>query len=265
MKTLCLLFVVFAVSVKAQLPILSGSVSLQNPSASFNPNSLSPVLWVDIDSNKLNHAGSSSPVNNDTIKQWTDCSGNGKDLTQTGGTTVEPVYHTTGGPNNGTRLSFTGAAGMALTNRNTTTFSQPNSFYMVFNDNSGDDCILNCADSQNEQINYSTVSGVHWYSGTDQAIGNRLNLYGRGGWGLVIFEFNGASSTVYTNFFTVVTQNVGTGAMKGMTLGNFFNLGGAATTDFTDLVWFNSVLSAANRTNMINWLATKRGIVLPAH
>lgn len=90
--------------------------------------------------------------------------------------------------------------------------------------------------------------------------GPSLTDFSVGQWSVATILLNGASSSLTKNQLTPVTGNAGTASMNGVTLG----AGGANVGNFpisaVDLLIFNRVLSADERSYIVNGLAREYGI-----
>lgn len=223
-------------------------------------------MWYSVFNNVTNSSGVSPPANGDGIKAWGDLSTNLFHLQKLGGSL--PTYRLTTGdgghsfpPNGSPYISFGLLNGnQALTNKFTTTFAQPNTFFIVLNDSSRNGgCLLNGASDQNQQIILGAPPG-----GLQLYAGSSMNANQPAGdiWVVWTIQFNQASTLLRSNSVPVSLSGttVGTGGLTGITLGNFFNLSMGGNPAVTEFMGYNSALISADMLKNEEYLANKYGI-----
>lgn len=269
MKT-ALLILMLPLACFGQHPLLTGAGIDWNRASSFNPlNVAGLVLAVDASVNVTNTANASPPVTTNDVAGWGDLGPNLYHLIQKGGTNKTAHYLSTGGPTNGPCVFFTNcASGCALTNATGgTSYAQPNTFIMAWfvpNWNAGDGGILNTFTAQTEQLNVS-AGALQWSAGgTGFAFGSQPAATN---WCIGTFIFNGNSSVYRQNGATFATPGAGTigsGAMNGITLGNFFNYSQCSKTPkFAQFYWYNGLTDLTTIHNIEKALAAQDGLTIP--
>lgn len=193
------------------------------------------ILYVDARQGVTN-ASNAIAGNNQEVKGWRDLSGNTFPLLNLSAANYATNF-AAGGPLNGPYVDFNSSFitnGLGGTN-----ISQPVTYFFVMQVRTPTTTgyWLNGQPGQVPQWNESTGGGgtLHLYAGIDQSIVNAGNqaAYGwpAGNWSIVTIQFNGASSRVRVNGTPFplpfpATPDLGSTALKGITLGCAYNFGG---------------------------------------
>lgn len=245
-----------------QLPIL--------PFAAPNTQNFSPVagaiFWYSVLNNVTNAAGASPPSDNDLVKAWGDLSANGYHLQQLAGAR-QPTYHTSATaqsvlpPNSSPMIVFTNTVSLMTNTFSGTTYAQPNTFFFVINRagrNGG--AILNGQADQNQQIQVTSPPGGDGMNAGSNRSGP--SYAAENAWRVMTYQFNQASSLLRSNGVnqTLSGTTVGTGGLKGITLGAFFNDAQNCNVQMAEVVGYNSALSTAQMLQEEEYLANKYGI-----
>ena len=239
-------------------------------------------VWYDITNGVIGHFNHQPPTNGETVKVWLDSGPNAFNLTNTGGLTVEPVFYTnptiafsqgnqTNPPSNSPWMFFATTNNCYLTNKfGGTSFSQPNTYFMVVNGSSRNgNPIINPTANQNQQIAWPSGSAQPTlFAGSgqngplsDTSTGDSAHDWD---WRVYTFQFNGSSSILRSNSVALALSGttVGAGALQGITMGNFFNLGGGSGsgTFIVEFVGYNSALVSSDMVIEERYLAKKYGL-----
>lgn len=263
MKTILSIALLFVAStLLAQLPVVPLSSTFYKAfQAITNPASVSGmVIWVDV-TNACTNASGSVPSNGGIVNGWADQSGN--NYTLVAHNSSFPQYSTTGGPNGGPCVTFTNSmTGAALTNRaGVSSYSQPNTFFIVMTRQSDNGAILNTFSGQTTQISQAGTSTIHFFSsGSD--FSSPITIPDEQ-WFILTVVFNGASSLIRTNGVQASTMpSVGAGACPGITLGNFFNYSAVCYSKFAAVIWYNgsSATDTTTQNGIEHYLGAEFGI-----
>lgn len=245
---------------------------------------LTPVagyfMWYNITNGVQGHFNT-PPTNGETVVGWKDLGPNGYDLTNASfAINREAVYYTdtsaffgnsqttTNPPSGSPCLIFPSTNNCYLTNKFSTTYSQPNTFFIVMNGSQRASGIahINGKGDQNTQIGWNAAPSNPYLAGPGGSMSGPLAETSAGDkdWRVWTFQFNGASSILRSNSVQVTLSGttVGASSLLGIVMGNFFNLSGGAGTGIisTEFVGYNSALSSADMKTEEEYLANKYGI-----
>ncbi len=258
---------------------MCGAVHAQVPAIPFvTQRSGSPIpltgmiIWADQKSGSVfyNSSGSTSPANNDKIASYTDISGNHFDITNSGASANMGVFKTGAGPPGGAPyVQFANAAsGTGLSNMlNSTTYSQPSTFYFVWLDNiaganeTAFDSSFNSQSARN--VFYFTTGGggqTFLFAGQNSADVGTLRS---ASWNVSTVQFNGSSSLWRTN--GVVGQSglnpLGNG-IKGFIVGNSQAGNQSADLSLAAMVFYNVAHDATTMHSIETFLGNEYGITI---
>lgn len=204
-----------------------------------NPNPANLYAWYKADTLSLS--------NNDPVSTWPDSSGNGNDLTSSGGT--RPTFKT-GIQNSMPAVLFSGSQNM----KNTTlspVIGTPFSIFAVFNATSvSSSSVILC--TWNSNTNQLRIEPTQWeYGGYSGAM-----LGGTASTGIHLFSvanFGTASSTFMIDGTTIATQDVGSGTTTQLGMGDNAGLG----LSFSGYIMEIIITKHANVTEFNAWLRNK--------
>ena len=266
----CLFLFLFCSSCLAQLPVVPLQ-TFKAPASGPLPTA-NTILWADFaaGSKFYNSSGSSTPSNGDKIAGYTDLTANHWHLTNTGSSTIMPVYTTSSGPSGGQPfLAFNGVTGNCLSNNfNNTTYSQPITHYYVINDFLGGVTmeLMDGFVSDGREVYFFSSGGGgdrFQFAGSSVSIANALANFG--GWSVMTFQFNGSSSILRTN--GVVAKSgmaCGSQGLHGYVLGNRYDgltpLGNA--TGIAAIVINNAADSSTVMHSIESFLGSEYGITI---
>lgn len=266
-----LLSLFLAIPALGQNPLATGSgIDWTIQSSAFYPSNLTGlVLWTTIGTGVTNGSGVTPPANNDPVQGWRDISGNNFGLTKGGGSTVQPIYKSSGGAsNNSPYISFTASGGMSLTNSfGGATKAQPLLYFMVlsFGGNPGNGAQINSMSSQNPQILASGSQLQIFDNAASKTYPSGSILYMTADWIIFTCKVNGSTSTIgRTNGVAIGTTpsgNPGTLGSPGVTLGNYFNSSGSSGINIVEfLIYSGNDMSSSDMTKVEQYLANKYNI-----
>lgn len=225
------------------------------------------IFWYSPTNSMTNNSGVSPPSTGDQIKAWGDLSANAYHL-QSLASSQQPIYRignssVTKPPANNPYLQWLNQV-QWLTNKFATVYSQPSTFFFVINGNarSGAAAVLNGAADQNNQVLFAAPPGApQMYAGSIMA---GPSGFSSDIWFVLTCQFNGASSILRSNGvqLTLTGTTVGTGTLKGLTIGNYFNGAGGTSMGggLGDVVGYNSALSSGDMLKEEEFLANEYGI-----
>lgn len=208
-------------------------------------------LWLD--------ASQEPYANDDTVPDWADESGNGRDLTQATGALI-PTFKT-GGPNGKSFIHFDGSDrldGSPITLTNFTTFAVAKAgvsgnYQVIFsNGGTGEACAA---------ITVNPSGNREFYTFNNNSVDGAASS----DWEILTISWNGVLRTLSVNGASQVITNSGAAipsATGALFVGNDA-FGSALNGDVAEVLLYNSSLSAASLTENHRYLAAKYGITLP--
>lgn len=226
------------------------------------------VLWADIRCGVTNTAGASPPSDCSSFLSWRDLSGNGDALLDNGHSVpTDGVYvGTSGCDSKGNYPYIYNQNSSAYTNKLTWTISQPYTLVFVWyiqpDTAAASFDVYDPKGTGNNfgQLNHAFGSSwaYHWYAGTDLTLPSGT-LHGNA-WKVVTFQFNGSSSFIRENGTQVFTGNPGSGAMTGISIGDYNTGGGAAAIGCKAVIVLHEATSNANLLTLEEWLGAGLGV-----
>ena len=228
--------------------------------ASFSPVQISGMeLWLDAsDSSTLLQAsgGSSSAADGDPVGEWKDKSGKARHLSQSDGTRKPALK--TAIKNGRNAVRFDGTNDYLRTSANYTINNPFTVFVVAIRRSGGDASYPYLWDNR-----FSNIAGMVWQLGGPFAMGAGAWLTGASVANdsavLLCGIYNGSSSTLIQNG-TSYTGDVGTSTFSLITLGDNGALHRPMSGDVCEMAFYNGVVSANDRTKMINYLNEKWSI-----
>lgn len=222
----------------------------------FAPDRISGLqLWLDAsDSSTVyqSSGGNLSISDGDPVGQWLDKSGNGRHMGQADGTRKPSLKLAAKNGRNIIRLD-----GVNDYLRNSFTGNQPFSLYIVhkFTANSNS-YIYDGSDSS--RWYFITGGGTTYISAgielntSSFSIGTNYRLYR--------IRLDGASSTVFSNGVSVLSGNLGSASVNGLTLGANFLNNNPQSCDFAEVVGYGRILDSVDDGKITDYLNAKWSI-----
>lgn len=215
------------------------------------------IAWYQANTGAYEDAGTDPCEDGDAVVQWNDQSGNGRNLSVPG-TQTSPTYVTSAqnslpainfdSSNDALGVAF-GASFAATTwfavakNENTTSYQ-----FMFDGDDSVNRHVFN-------QLNAASAGKYNAYAGTDVSAASALTdatTY------IFTAQIGNSTGQARANGTQILSGNTGTKSMDGITVGNRYPTGTLAYLSWiAELIGYDSHLSAANISNVENWLNTK--------
>ena len=175
------------------------------------------------------------------VSVWADQSGNGNNVSQATGS-AQPTYNSSGGPNGQPYLNFAQASNQFLASA-AFSLSQPLFVWIVANQSggSGNQYSIDGRSANTLALLIVSQTIVDMNAGAvlswTSASAGTFQSYG--------MQFNGASSSLYSNNVSKASGSAGTNAVGGITIGAFGNGGGGFLNgNIAEVIVYNSILSS---------------------
>lgn len=220
--------------------------------ASWQPTEIANMIaWYD--------ASAITDAEGTAIATWQDSGPNGYDLYQSVVPSRAYVTNNVGQINNKNFLYFDGANDF-YTHGASTVYTQPNTFFVVYNCHGGATAYF-IYDGTN-----STTRNTSWDSyGTQIAIYGGASLVSAvnskvaNQWFLTEDTYNGASSGVITNEVTYLSGNAGSQSLSGLCVGHQFNNTYRFKGGIAEVIIYNANVSAGDRALLRQYFKGKYG------
>lgn len=228
-----------------------------SPSFTFAAGSLLPDisdLVMHLDASTINGLS-----NNDPIDTWTDISGSGNDVTQ-GTATQQPLY-TTNISNGLPAVRFDGGQWL----RNDVTYNQPGQMFVVYRQD-------NATSQTNNEVLFDGRAGEAagniifmelWESGSTWRMftSDSFSFLDPGAaaddFGIINALYNTSSSVVSFNGTQLDTGDVGSGQLRGLTLGADRNDGRPFNGYIAEVLYFDRALTSSEEEEIEDYLEAK--------
>lgn len=231
--------------------IIAGSYSRV---PAFSPTDIAGlIVWLDAGAGVFSDAGTTPAVNDDTIQQWNDQSGNGNNASQ--GTSANRPTYKTGVLNSRPVLRFDGSNDSIRTGTFSSTLSQPNTVFIVASTNTANMTFIDGLGTSNRhQFQSASTPSVSAFAGGTMSFSRTATFTHR----LFTIRYNTSSSQILENGTSVATGDVGTHSLTGLNVGSRFSQDQAFLNgDFAEILIYDTDLSTGNREAVEAYLISK--------